>query len=112
MNTTTLNPCAGEIDDIRREDDARGYERDETDQLQRLGSLLLRMVRETDARIPAGRRAPRTLPEMRARINIAANQACQSCGGRGGQVVDTSGDGASRQHWQTCQSCGGSGVAR
>ncbi|WP_327372309.1 hypothetical protein [Streptomyces sp. NBC_01217] len=109
MTITILSPNAGKIDDIRREDDDRGYERDETDQFQRLGTLLLR---ETDARIPTGRRAPRTLPEMRARINIAANQACQSCGGTGGQVVDTSSDGVSRQHWQTCQACGGSGVAR
>ncbi|MFE7757643.1 hypothetical protein [Streptomyces sp. NPDC057429] len=79
---------------------------------QRLGSHLMRMVREADARIPEGRRAPRTAAEMRARINIAANQACSSCSGAGGRVVDTSGDGVTRQHWQSCSSCGGTGVAR
>ncbi|WP_331764277.1 hypothetical protein OG524_36845 (plasmid) [Streptomyces sp. NBC_01520] len=79
---------------------------------QRLGSHLIRVVRAADARIPEGRRAPRTAAEMRARINIAANQACSSCGGTGGRIVDTSGDGVSRQNWESCSSCGGSGVAR
>ncbi|MFF3358199.1 hypothetical protein ACFYWN_37585 [Streptomyces sp. NPDC002917] len=112
MSVTTLTPRAGTVEDIRREDDARGYERDETDTHQRLGSLLLPMVRTADSRIPVGRRAPRTRAEMRARGNVAAGSPCQSCGGTGGRVVDTSGDGVSRQHWQTCQACGGSGVAR
>ncbi|WP_329043490.1 hypothetical protein OHT61_32250 (plasmid) [Streptomyces sp. NBC_00178] len=79
---------------------------------QRLGSHLIRVVREADARIPEGRRAPRTAAEMRARINIAANQACGSCSGAGGWVVDTSSDGVSRQHWEPCSPCGGTGVAR
>ncbi|MEU5416566.1 hypothetical protein [Streptomyces clavifer] len=78
---------------------------------QRLGSHLIRVVRAADARIPEGRRAPRTAAEMRARINIAANQACGSCSGTGGRVVDTSSDGVSRQHWQSCGACGGTGVA-
>lgn len=42
-----------------------------------LGDLLLRMVREQDARIPAERRAPRTLAAMQARM---ANDACGLCG--------------------------------
>ncbi|MGW6684909.1 hypothetical protein ACWGBO_34340 [[Kitasatospora] papulosa] len=79
---------------------------------QQLGSHLLRMVREADARIPEGRRAPRTAAEMRARINIAANQACGSCSGAGGRVVDSSSDGVSRQHWESCTACAGTGVAR
>ncbi|OEJ36326.1 hypothetical protein [Streptomyces agglomeratus] len=46
-----------------------GVGRPEPDDAHRkLGSLLLRIVREHDARIPAGRRAPRTLQEMRARL--------------------------------------------
>ncbi|MFI8007957.1 hypothetical protein [Streptomyces sp. NPDC086010] len=79
---------------------------------QRLGSHLIRAVRAADALIPEGRRAPRTAAEMRARINIAANQACGSCSGAGGRVVDTSSDGVSRQHWQSCTDCGGTGAAR
>ncbi|GGZ96811.1 hypothetical protein GCM10010371_65920 [Streptomyces subrutilus] len=88
--TTTLTPCAGKIDDIRREDDSRGYERDETDCLHQLGTLLLRMVRTDDARIPDGRRARRTLAEMMpgyVRPPLltllpprAADDACVLCG--------------------------------
>ncbi|MFE4258213.1 hypothetical protein [Streptomyces sp. NPDC056883] len=62
--TTTLTPRAGKIDDIRREDDSRGYERDETDSLHQVGSLLLTMAERDDAWIPEGRRARRTLAEM------------------------------------------------
>ncbi|MEU3521995.1 hypothetical protein ABZ770_43360 [Streptomyces sp. NPDC006654] len=35
---------------------------------RRLGQHLLAVVREQDARIPAERRAPRTVAEMRARL--------------------------------------------
>ncbi|MEV5605729.1 hypothetical protein AB0L33_30265 [Streptomyces sp. NPDC052299] len=62
--TTALTPAprAGGIDDIRREDDARGYERDETDQFHR---LVDRLVFDGDSRAEAaGRRARRTLAEM------------------------------------------------
>ncbi|GAA1540714.1 hypothetical protein GCM10009730_57300 [Streptomyces albidochromogenes] len=46
-----------------------GARRPEPDDAHRkLGNLLLRMVREHDARIPAGRCAPRTLWQMRARL--------------------------------------------
>ncbi|MFC9602444.1 hypothetical protein ACFTTN_03130 [Streptomyces niveus] len=45
---------------------------------QRLGSYLLRLVAEADARIPAEQRVPRTLKEMQARID----EAC--CVGAGG----------------------------
>ncbi|MGY4983932.1 hypothetical protein ACWCYL_43615 [Streptomyces sp. 900105755] len=38
---------------------------------RRLGQHLLAIVREQDARIPAGRRAPRTVAEMRARLAAA-----------------------------------------
>lgn len=110
MSVTTLAPNAGTIEDIEREDDRRGYEPEDVH--QRLGSFLVRIVRETDTRISAGRRAPRTVAEMRARINIAAGQACSSCGGTGGRIEDTSGDGVSRQTWQSCTSCSGTGVAR
>ncbi|GGX39899.1 hypothetical protein [Streptomyces chryseus] len=46
-----------------------GARRPEPDNAHRkLGNLLLPMVRENDARIPAGRRAPRTLRQMRTRL--------------------------------------------
>ncbi|MGY4928541.1 hypothetical protein [Streptomyces sp. 900105755] len=38
---------------------------------RRLGQHLLAVVREQDARIPAERRAPRTVAEMRARLAAA-----------------------------------------
>ncbi|MFI1067036.1 hypothetical protein ACH4TC_34760 [Streptomyces spororaveus] len=89
--TATLTPRAGKIDDIRREDDDRGYERDETDSLHRLGTLLLAMAERDDARIPEGRRARRTLAEMAPgyvrppllSFNVpfrAADDACVLCG--------------------------------
>lgn len=89
--TTTLIPRAGKIDDIRREDDSRGYERDETDSLHQVGTLLLTMAEQDDARIPEGRRARRTLAEMAPgyirppllTFNLpvrAANDACGLCG--------------------------------
>ncbi|MER6393937.1 hypothetical protein ABT236_36495 [Streptomyces sp. NPDC001523] len=89
--TTTLTPRAGKIDDIRREEEDRGYERDETDSLHQVGSLLLTMAEGDDARIPEGRRARRTLAEMAPgyvrppllRFNVptrAADEACALCG--------------------------------
>ncbi|MCX0247929.1 hypothetical protein [Streptomyces drozdowiczii] len=55
-------PRAGKIDDIGSEDDARGYERDETDQHHQ---LVDRLVADGDTRArAAGRRARRTLAEM------------------------------------------------
>ncbi|MGW4506867.1 hypothetical protein ACWENO_19755 [Streptomyces sp. NPDC004436] len=52
--TATLTPRAGKIDDIRREDDSRGYERDETDSLHQLGTLLLMMAERDDACVLCG----------------------------------------------------------
>ncbi|MET9535565.1 hypothetical protein ABZY02_34285 [Streptomyces sp. NPDC006649] len=52
----------GIADDIRREDDNKGYERDETDQLHQLVDRLA-TVGDIRAR-EAGRRARRTLAEM------------------------------------------------
>lgn len=37
-------------------------------------------------------------------------RACATCIGTGGTTVDTSGEGVTRQHWQTCQDCRGTGV--
>ncbi|MGW7318310.1 hypothetical protein [Streptomyces sp. NPDC054865] len=62
--TTTLTPRAGKIDDIRREEEDRGYERDETDSLHQVGTLLLTMAEQDDTRIPEGRKARRSLAEM------------------------------------------------
>ena len=57
-----LAPRAGVIDDIRREDDRKGYERDETDTFHQLVDHL---VDDGDTRArTAGRRARRTLAEM------------------------------------------------
>lgn len=42
----------------------------------------------------------------------AAGGTCGSCNGAGGKTIDNSGDGVTRQHWQTCTSCSGTGVAR
>lgn len=55
-------PWAGKIDDIGREDDQRGYERDETDQFYQ---FVDRLVADGDTRArSAGRQARRTLAEM------------------------------------------------
>ncbi|MFJ7209497.1 hypothetical protein ACIQWR_38950 [Streptomyces sp. NPDC098789] len=89
--TATLTPRAGKIDDIRREEEDRGYERDETDSLHQVGTLLLTMAERDDARIPDGRRARRTLAEMAPGyvrppllvFNVpvrAADDACGLCG--------------------------------
>ncbi|MFB6515647.1 hypothetical protein ACFCW4_38810 [Streptomyces virginiae] len=89
--TATLTPRAGKIDDIRREDDSRGYERDETDSLHQFGTLLLAMAEQDDARIPEGRGARRTLAELAPgyirppllTFNVpfrAADDACVLCG--------------------------------
>jgi DnaJ-class molecular chaperone len=128
VSIIATSPRAGKADEIGREDDrsghdGSGYERDETDQFHQLVCGLV--VDGDDRARTAGRRARRTIVEMApgydrqpvlrmttAEITFTASQACQRCGGSGGQTVDTSGDGVSRQHWQTCQACGGSGVAR
>ncbi|PJE97158.1 hypothetical protein CUT44_14360 [Streptomyces carminius] len=62
-------PQAGLIQDLEHEDNHR-----------RLGAELLRRVREADVRIPAERRAPRTVAQMRARLAAAADDACPLCG--------------------------------
>ncbi|MFD4764328.1 hypothetical protein ACFWOJ_37575 [Streptomyces sp. NPDC058439] len=66
MTLTLLRPAtaprAGTIDDIRREDDGKGFERDETDQFHQ---LVQQLVADGDDRAQvAGRRARRTLAEM------------------------------------------------
>ncbi|MFK0202101.1 hypothetical protein [Streptomyces lavendulae] len=62
--TTLPAPQAGIYDDMERDDNRRGFERDETDANKALGQLLRRIAREHDRRIPEGRRARRTLAEM------------------------------------------------
>ncbi|MEU8718288.1 hypothetical protein [Streptomyces sp. NPDC048663] len=62
---------------------------------RRLGAHLLRVVREQDARIPAHRRATRTVAEMRVRLAAVAlddveQDACGTCG-----------------RWTLCGPCGG-----
>ncbi|MFE7347557.1 hypothetical protein [Streptomyces fimicarius] len=55
-------PRAGTIDDIRREDDGKGFERDETDQYHR---LVRHLVNDGDHRArSAGCHARRALAEM------------------------------------------------
>ncbi|MFC8645095.1 hypothetical protein ACFUC2_30695 [[Kitasatospora] papulosa] len=63
MNATTLTPRAGWLEDRERDDDQRGYERDETDTSFR--QLVERLVADGDTRAEsAGRQARRTLAEM------------------------------------------------
>ncbi|MER5200512.1 hypothetical protein ACWD3J_44135 [Streptomyces sp. NPDC002755] len=79
---------------------------------RRLGQHLLDVVRRQDAAVPAGRRAPRTVAEMRARqIAASGQQACGSCQGTGGHTVDTSSGGITRQGWMRCGTCQGTGHA-
>ncbi|MFJ6493496.1 hypothetical protein [Streptomyces californicus] len=121
-------PRAGVADDIRREDD-----RDESD---RFHQLVRQLTDQGDGQAAAaGRQTRRTLAQMApgttrqpllhltrpftftpstasVPAGPVAGRACGDCGGAGGKSVDTSGDGVSRQHWQTCTSCSGTGVAR
>ncbi|MET9466599.1 hypothetical protein ABZY44_17680 [Streptomyces sp. NPDC006544] len=62
--TTPPAPQAGIYDDMERDDNRRGFERDETDANKALGQLLHRMAGEHDLRIPAHRRVRRTLADM------------------------------------------------
>ncbi|MEU0034654.1 hypothetical protein [Streptomyces sp. NPDC006333] len=79
---------------------------------RQLGAHLLDVVRRQDTAIPAARRASRTVAEMRARLIAASGQqSCGSCGGTGGQTIDTSSGGITRQTWVSCGSCNGTGVA-
>ncbi|WP_031511046.1 hypothetical protein [Streptomyces megasporus] len=72
LTRPAARPAAGIVDDLERDDDRRGFERDETDNHHRhLGAELLRRVREADARVPAERRAPRTVAEKLARLAAA-----------------------------------------
>ncbi|MGK5497558.1 hypothetical protein [Streptomyces sp. URMC 125] len=80
LTRTASRPQAGLLEDMEREDNRRGFERDETDNHHRLGTELLRRVRAADARIPAERRAPRTVAQMRARLAAATDDACPLCG--------------------------------
>lgn len=62
---------------------------------RRLGEHLLAAVREQDARIPVGRRAPRTVAEMQARLAAVTlddteQDACGMCG-----------------RWNACSACRG-----
>ncbi|MGQ4459607.1 hypothetical protein [[Kitasatospora] papulosa] len=63
MSTTTLVPRAGWLEDQERDDNHRGFERDETDNAFR--QLVHRLAVDGDARArSAGRQARRTLAEM------------------------------------------------
>lgn len=79
---------------------------------RRLGQHLLDVVRRQDAAIPADRRAPRTVAEMRIRqIEASGQQPCGTCHGAGGHTVDTSSGGITRQGWLRCDDCQGTGHA-
>jgi hypothetical protein len=79
---------------------------------RRLGALLLRMVREADARVPATRRVPRTVAEMRQRIEVRQEGVCPACSGSGGTNVSwVDENGVHRQMWQPCTTCRGSGAS-
>ncbi|MEU5403619.1 hypothetical protein ABZ348_30510 [Streptomyces sp. NPDC005963] len=96
------------IDDIEREDQDTWLEPHDDDAFHQ---LVRRLVAEGDHHAAQlGRRAPRTLAEMRARINIQAGTACPDCQGAGGRTVDTSSGGVTRKSWESCGSCNGLGV--
>ncbi|MFD4096687.1 hypothetical protein ACFWQ9_29540 [Streptomyces albidoflavus] len=69
--TAPAGPVGGFYEDMEQEDNDRGLEPDETEGQQRLGRYLRRVIRQQDAAIPAHRRAPRTLAEMKARLGAA-----------------------------------------
>ncbi|GGS24551.1 hypothetical protein GCM10010284_66860 [Streptomyces rubiginosohelvolus] len=60
--STLTHPRAGLADDMTRDDNRRGFERDETDTFQQLVQQLV--VDGDDRAAAAGRRARRTLQEM------------------------------------------------
>ncbi|WP_424864078.1 hypothetical protein [Streptomyces sp. MMS24-I29] len=114
VGTTGICPiCRGDFETCR----CRGYETD-------FRQLVRHLVADGDDRAQmADRRARRTLAEMdpghtrqpilrmtTTDIVYKASRACTSCGGQGGRMEDTSGDGVSRQTWMTCRACAGSGV--
>ncbi|MFE1130100.1 hypothetical protein ACWHAG_28495 [Streptomyces albidoflavus] len=70
FNTPTA-PLGGFYEDMEKEDNDLGPMPDETEGQQRLGRHLRRVIRQQDAAIPAHRRAPRTLAEMKARLGTA-----------------------------------------
>ncbi|WP_328698512.1 hypothetical protein [Streptomyces sp. NBC_00342] len=130
LSVSTLAPQAGAIDDIRREDDRKGYERDETDQFHQ---VVRGLVDDGDRRAyAAGHQARRTFAEMApgqtrqpvlrmarqlsftptAPAGLVAGGQCSSCQGAGGKMIDTSSDGVTRQTWQSCTACGGTGATR
>ncbi|MFJ2094684.1 hypothetical protein ACIOEW_36325 [Streptomyces sp. NPDC087901] len=122
MSDSAVTPRSGIADDMSRDDDARGYERDETDQFHQVVRHLV--IDGDDRARAAGRQARRTLADMvpgyarqpvlrlTRQLTFRASDQCQPCGGQGGRMVDTSSDGVTRQHWQSCTSCSGSGVTR
>ncbi|MEE1735468.1 hypothetical protein PUR49_02815 [Streptomyces sp. BE147] len=128
--TRTRPANRGGYGGMEDDDNRRGPERDETD-TDLFRQLVRQLVDEGDDRAAAaGRQARRTFAEMHpgttrqpvlqmltrtvtfAPSAPAAGATCTRCGGTGGQTIDTSSDGVSRQHWQSCQPCGGTGVAR
>ncbi|MEU1798259.1 hypothetical protein [Streptomyces californicus] len=128
--TVPAPAAAGGYGGWEDEDNQKGYERDETDTFhQFVGRLVLGGDHRAAA---AGRQARRTLAQIApgatrqpvllltrpltftpsAPAGPVAGGTCGSCNGAGGKTIDTSGDGVTRQHWQTCTSCSGTGVAR
>ncbi|WP_052862574.1 hypothetical protein [Streptomyces sp. Tu6071] len=71
---------------------------------------MLAEARQADTRIPAGRRAPRTAAEQRARLNHAAGIACSDCDGHGGRTSTTHTDDVVRTSWARCLTCSGTGA--
>ncbi|MER5362452.1 hypothetical protein [Streptomyces sp. NPDC002785] len=105
--TTVLAPRAGTIDDIRREDDAKGYERDETD---RFNQLVRSLVIDGDRRAElGGRRARRTLAEMtpgytRQPVLLLTRPLPVTPSGNGNQQCDQCGGWFGVTSW-TCSAC-------
>ncbi|HEY9327063.1 MAG TPA: hypothetical protein VIS09_02290 [Streptomyces sp.] len=121
MSATTLTPRFGVADDMSRDDDARGFERDETDQFHQVVRHLV--VEGDDRARSAGRQARRTLAEMapgyerqpvlvltRQLAFRSADDACPLCGYwtcRCGSAAHEPGLLPATQNTLQCDQCGG-----
>jgi hypothetical protein len=104
----TDRPRAGVIDDVEREEEAKGLEPHDDPFHQ----LVKHLVADGDVRAARlGRSAPRTAAVMRARLGRPEmGRPCTACNGSGGKTEDTSSGGVTRQTWKRCGSCNGTGT--
>ncbi|MFD8937909.1 hypothetical protein ACFV0R_22120 [Streptomyces sp. NPDC059578] len=107
METMMTRPRAGVVDDVEREEDAKGLEPHDDPFHQ----LVKYLVADGDLRAARlGRSAPRTAAVMLARLSPEMGRPCTTCNGAGGKTEDTSSGGVTRQTWKRCGSCNGTGT--